>query len=582
MRFLKLTLVVFLAGCKPQSRSYWFEIEESGLRLGGAPISRVVLLDPQGAPRASQRSPAPVDELALRVALDPPGAWTARITGPEGEVLLPVPIPDLPPVSARLEAPVGQSATPITAGQTVQVAILEGTDAPVALTVVPRRDGPVQLHLGEEALDAPAARAGDRLVLMSRLQGAVSGEIRAGEAVIPFSVETRPLSAEALRAQLALVEVAFPAERLGFRDLARSPGRIELPGPLWSATLQSLGLGARLRDPWAPWAWLGARLENRGEEAVNLVVRGRILQGEEPDPAFRPRLRETDDGTGAVSVLLRVPPGQQATAALPVFVDEALLPAEGGAWTVEVAVTPLGASRPLIVDRQPVYVRRGSALATGGLATMLLSSLGGVGLLVFRGRRWLQQARTSDLMTVSLFGALSFLVSAVGTLIGLGLATLLGPFSTLLTGLLDDAFRYTLFATLIVLLPRPGTATGMLVVGWLLGGLVLGSFNPTDPLYLGSRILWLEGGLWLAGLTRGDGAWLQQARGWRWLRLWLGLGLPSALSSAAGLVLAMVFYRLYYAPWYMALLIAGPGFLYVGLGVALAVPFAEALRRVQR
>ena len=57
---------------------------------------------------------------------------------------------------------------------------------------------------------------------------------------------------------------------------------------------------------------------------------------------------------------------------------------------------------------------------------------------------------------------------------------------------------------------------------------------------------------------------------------------PTVLANGTALILHMTLYRLFYADWYIALLLGGPGFLYVALACAVAVPFADSLRRVQR
>ena len=88
-------------------------------------------------------------------------------------------------------------------------------------------------------------------------------------------------------------------------------------------------------------------------------------------------------------------------------------------------------------------------------------------MLVLRLPGWLRQARTSELMTIALFGALSFIISAAGQLVGMGFAAVLGPFGILVTGLVDDVFRYALWAVLLTLMPRPGTATLVLLTHWL-------------------------------------------------------------------------------------------------------------------
>jgi cbb3-type cytochrome oxidase subunit 1 len=151
----------------------------------------------------------------------------------------------------------------------------------------------------------------------------------------------------------------------------------------------------------------------------------------------------------------------------------------------------------------------------------------------------------------------------------------------MLTGLIDDVLRYGLLATLLTLLPRPGTAALAALTQWLLSGIALGSFGPSDLLFVTGRVLWLEGGLWLTGITRSR-AWLEEHPVRRWLRLALALGGASAAANATGLILHVTLYRLFLADWYVAMVILGPGFLYVVLAVAVAVPLSDSLRRIQR
>jgi len=182
-------------------------------------------------------------------------------------------------------------------------------------------------------------------------------------------------------------------------------------------------------------------------------------------------------------------------------------------------------------------------------------------------------------VTVSLFGSLSYVVATALQVVGMGLAALLGPFSPLVMGLADDAFRACLLGTLIALLPRPGIAAMATVVGFLMRGLTLGAFHPVDLLYVGSAVLWLEGWLWVSGCTRGEG-WLRGTRWHQWFRLSVGLGLANLCATATGLAVSVVLYRLFLADWYVVLILALPGFLYVLVGTWLAVDFAGALKRV--
>jgi hypothetical protein len=381
---------------------------------------------------------------------------------------------------------------------------------------------------------------------------------------------------------LLLHDSVFPAQPGGKADIARPSGRVTLPSPWWNHLLEKTSLGFRARDRYAPWSWQAVTLENRGDVPIDLVLRSRVLGPEDqPDPIFRPRMRDLDDGTGRVSVLLRVPAHSLATATLPLFVDEVLLSADPswGPWTREVEVFQLGQPHRLLSWRDPLHVSRGSTAASLGMAALFPAVLGGLLILLFRVPIWLGRSRTSDLMTIALFGSLGFLVQAAGEVATVGLAAALGPFSGLLTGLVDDVFRYALLATLVTLIPRPGTVSLAVLVAGLLGALTLGRFTPVDLLMLANRIFFLELFLWGFGLTR-SGRWRDESGLRRFLRLAGGFGLASVLSSTGLLVLGVVLYRFFYATWYVVLILGLPGFLYVILACAFAVPFADSLRKV--
>ncbi len=236
---------------------------------------------------------------------------------------------------------------------------------------------------------------------------------------------------------------------------------------------------------------------------------------------------------------------------------------------------PLGSSEPLWVHREPLQVRQGSTWISAAFALALLGGAAGLLLLGLRLRSWLAASRTVDLVTVAVFATLSFLVSGASTLVAAAVAAVLGPFAIFVTNLLDDALRYALLATLVVLLPRPGVAALSVILVWLMRGVALGAFTPIDAVTVGAQVFWLEAALWAFGVTRGE------PRPPRWLPLAGAFGLASALTTVTGLAVAMVLYRLYYAGWYVAAVLAGPGLIYVWIACALAVGFAASLRRVE-
>ncbi|MCK6504962.1 hypothetical protein L6R53_16445 [Myxococcota bacterium] len=579
-------LLALAVGCAPAAPPPTAQVLPAGLAVRAEEgVDRVALLDPEGRPVLTRRLPAPTDEVVLDWAWPRAGTWTAEVTTARGPHRLPLQVEaPAPPLVARVEAPLGQDPVPLVDGLALELPLVDGRPAPVALTVRAVRPGPVEVQLGDERQQAVLS-AGERLTVQATVGLPTALRVEGGGLSLQGRVLPQDTRLADLARDLSISSVVLPADAEGRADLSRPAGRVALPAAWWRTLQEGLGLGQRGRDPWAPWAHVGVQVDNRSEQPRNVLVR-LAVQDEEgrPAPAFAPRAREGTTSAGAVQALLRVPARGSARATLPLFVDEGLLPVEvarSQTWTRTVEVLPLGLPDAVATDRQPLYVSRGSTVASLGLVAAVAAALAGTAMLLRWGPRWLGRARTSELMTISLFGSLTFLVGAVGRLLTVGLATVLGPFATFLTALVDDALRYTLLATLICLLPRPGTASLAVLVGWLLSGFVLGTFSPTDLLFVGGRVLWLELCLWLVGATRGA-AWLDQAPWRRWLRLGLGLGLASVLASATGLVLHVTLYRLFLAGWYVAAVLALPGFLYVLLAVGLAVPFAHSLRQVQR
>ena len=321
-------------------------------------------------------------------------------------------------------------------------------------------------------------------------------------------------------------------------------------------------------------------MRNGSDQPWNVMVRARTLTGEgTPEPALAPRLRDQQD-QHQVGALLEVPAHSDVTVRLPVWVDPEVLTTTRLALQREVVVVPLGSTEPVARSVRPwVVARAGTGLSLAfGLTTAI--SLLGLAMAALGGRRLLSRLTTTELVTIALFGSLTFVVATASQLLGHGLGAVLGPFAPFVTGWIDETFRTCLLATLVTLIPRPGVVALAAVLGWLLRGVALGSLHPGDLLYLGNVVVWLECWLWIAGLTRSV-SWREESRVRRLLRLIVGFGIANVGASAAGLVSSMVLYRLWLDPRYAAALLAGPGFLYVAFGCWLAVDFAASLRKVE-
>ena len=580
IRALAALVALALVGCAPPAPPPAVEVDASAVRVTGTELREVVVTDDSGLVLARREAPG-LDRIAVAHNGAPGTAITVTVSGSSaGSVLATIPAAE--PLRVRVDVPSGQGARPLDARLPFSVIGAAGTQA----TFIVSTDAPgaVRVVVGGVEHRVDVRVPGERAVLTVPIPADRDTPVEIADAAYTIRGLLVPerVSLDAARAQLALDAVAFPATADGAPEAARPPGRVTLPAPWWSALLRRAGLGTRGRDRRTPWSFAGVRLTNTGADDLNLVVRARVLDARGvAAPAFRPEVRRSTDGTGEVSGLLRVPAGGAATAALPVFVDDTLLDEGASTFVREVVVTPLGSDAALWEHREPLHVQRGSTWVSVGFLLALLGAVGGTGLVLRGVRRWIGDARTADLTTIAVFATLAFIVGTAAAVVAGVAGAVLGPFQTFVTNLLDDALRYALLATLVTLLPRPGVAALSLLITWLMRGVVLGGFSPVDVLFVGGQIFWLESCLWIAGLTRGDGG-VDATRVRRWLRLGTGFATASLLTALSGLALSMVLYRLYYAGWYVAALLALPGFLYVWIACWWAAGFAGSLRAVER
>jgi hypothetical protein len=552
--------------------------------VADAPLAEVEVLDANGVRLARRRLPTASTEVWLDVPWVPGATYTIRADGEAGgttirEVVAPA---EGGPVRLSVEAPLGQDAREVKDGDHVPVLVVAGSAVEVGIVATAVVPGDVSVRMDDGTPHGEAwamAVPGERRVAVTTLDAKTTVAVTAGGSVTSFVLDPVALSREEAARRLSLTRTTFPAEPTGEPDLARPLGRVSLPAGWWEEAMRGLGLGFRAPDHQAPWGLAAVELANAGDAALNVVIETRVLDSAgRPVHAFRPRLRERDTGVDHVAALVRVPASSHATTVLPVFVDRREV--EEGEYTYEIAITPLGSPEPLHVARQPLYVVRGSSWASIGVVASVAAAAAGL-LWLARGLpRWLREWPTSDLTTIALFGSLQLVVGLAAQVAATVTTALVGPFSPLLTGLIDDAMRAALLATLISLLPRPGTASLSLVIGFLLRVLALGAVTPLDPIYVGASVAWLEGFLWLSGLTR-SGAWREEGPLARWIRLSVALAGSSVLGAATALAAHVWFYRLFYADWYVLSVLALPSCLYVVVACWLAVRFSDALRRVE-
>jgi len=560
-------------GCEAPPLEVRATAEPTGVRVEAtAPVSEVELVGDDGVPW--RRLAVPGGAETVSVPLPPAGRWTvvARGGGRVGSVVLEVAAPE--PVRVEVQTSPGGAWIAVPAeGASAPVPVIDGAPTEVLLAVTAGPTHPVEVTWSGGRpipLDAPGDRE-LRTVQVAEVVDLTIGERR-------LRLEPRRIAREDLVAALSVGAPVFPADAEGRPETARARDRLRLPSALWRSTIRAVGLGTRVRDPWAPWGFVAVELAVAGGEPVDLVLSAEVTQEGAPDPAFRPRLRSGDGDTGVTRSLVRVRPGMPTPVALPVFVDEVQVRA--GTYAIELRLTPLGSDTPLWTAAHPLHVQRGDGVAGAGLGVGVGVALAAAAWLARRVPGWLVARPTSELMTIALFGTAGFLVGSASDVLSIVSGAILGPFSTLAVGLLSDVGRTALHGTLLALFPRPGTLALAMLTSWLGRAFSTGGFSPVDILYVGVSVGFAEAFAWAAGLTRRPD-WPDASPRVRWLRLATAFGGASFCTTLVGLWMHMVLYRLYFADWYLALQALVPGFLYVLVACALTVPFADALRKVR-
>jgi hypothetical protein len=563
------------------------ESTQAGLTItSNLPLSRASILGEGGEVIQERRLDRATHVVSLRTGWRE-GARSALVTTESGTTTLES--IDEPPLGTEItvSAPLGQGQSTVYDGDIVSFTIIDSAAVQGAVSVAPQTcpDGQceVSITMAGESISRLAA-PGERVSLIGDVTSPTDAVVTIEGSTSTVHLAPRTVTASDARESISIVDMPFPVSISGARDIARPADRITLPARWWRFLLEKSSLGSRSWGRYDPWGFQAVSIQNSSDNAINLALRSWVSgESGEISMIFRPRLRDTEhNSTGDLNLLLRVPARSTATAIYPLFLDATALPVDQRVlptWERNIEVAAIGSDQILLERSEPLYVSRGNTSASAGILVSLGAAILGLLLLARRGPRWLNTTNTSNLMTISMFGALCFLASSGGQLIGMGVAAVLGPFSSLLTGIIDDAFRAAFMVTLITLVPKPGTAAMAVTVQALLSAIALGRVAPTDLIFVGNQIMWLEACLWLTGITRG-GAWRQGSNLAVWLRVSLGFGLANLLITASGLVLSVVLYRFYFAPWYVAMILLGPGFIYVFFGCAVAVPFAKSLREV--
>ncbi len=255
---------------------------------------------------------------------------------------------------------------------------------------------------------------------------------------------------------------------------------------------------------------------------------------------------------------------------LPLYVDPFRI--EEGDYSLRTTVWDENSSR---TNESPLTIVKKRNV---GFLALTAATICAFGILLFSGKisRCIKTIGAGGDIAVALFASLAFgSVVLPVTLLGDFLHVFLGPFSSLVTGLLSGVLQYLLLFALLTLFRQPGVAALFFLMKWLLAGILFGRFTPVAALNYAVYIGILETMLYVSGFYRGT-----EITKSRLLLTALLTGIADMAITFLNLEQLMFFYRLYYADWFIGLFVIVNGLVYSSLGAFLGMKLGKKLSGV--
>ena len=393
----------------------------------------------------------------------------------------------------------------------------------------------------------------------------------------------RSASLDEIAGHLSIEDITMPTDLSGLSDPRQRPDTISYPRPLLGGLGKWFGAKASSTNEFEPITYQTVYIHNQGRETVHAIVASmnRDTESEESVPFLSPP-DAVNAGTDRSLAFVSLTGESTTPVPLPIFFDPLSQLHRDFTGTgqyeraIEVKIwgsdaTALRATRPLLIVTPNLH-----ALLVTSVVTVVTGL--GIGLLLCFHPQLFTRFSTKQLILISLFGTTIFIaVNVPSTLLTNLISALLGPISSLVTGLINEMLYYALLTSLLILIPKFGVITLVTAVRLLLGGVTLGLLTPTILLHAVTAVLLLEVGFQIARkITLGSGA----IGGANLLTLALIFGLCDALTVYIDFQLSMTLYRLFYADWYILTRILVDGFTYTFIGVLLGKRLGSGLWRV--
>ncbi|WP_425059974.1 hypothetical protein SCACP_06080 [Sporomusa carbonis] len=324
-----------------------------------------------------------------------------------------------------------------------------------------------------------------------------------------------------------------------------------------------------------PFAYAGIMVSNDGDEHVLILVSGKILDPVSGAlaPAFTSPPHK-NAGFGYSYGVAAIPPHSGTQVVLPVYLNENS--AVAGSYLFKTEASVFGVNKVISSSEKEIQlVTRNDRPVMITLVMSLLAVIG-TGWLLWRQEAALSRFSTKELVTVSLFGTVTFVtVNLPQTVLWDITHVVFGPFSFLFTGFFSQTVLYALMIALAVIIPRPGAITLMIIVRFILNGFIFGHFTPLQVLTYAALAVCLESALYTAGVTRNQAGCSTAGKV---MLIAIACGLVDVVTSYMNFMAYMTLFRLFYADWYIQAVIAA-GFVYTVAGAAIGCRLGGTLRR---
>lgn len=371
----------------------------------------------------------------------------------------------------------------------------------------------------------------------------------------------------------------MPVDAWGLFQAHRLPAQVALPNPVWNKIGTFFNVQTNHISFFDPFVYQRLDFENPQEHCVNLLLKSAVVNGADGTPLlwFSPPNFSMSKGPKNEKGVLgycQIPASSKKSCVLPIYIHP---DTPAGSYERRVEIFHMGSSKRIRLMTKSFSVVRSNVLLSLWLVLVIVVSLGWIAVVIVFYRRIMEHFGVRLLVLISLLGSMQFCLQFGSRMVSTVLYAFLGPLNCLVGGLLSEVMTYLVVTSVLYLVPRVGAMTLAGIISYLMGGILFGSFGLTDVLFIGSTIAFQEIWLFGMGVTRFK---VPEHYAPPFIPLMLALGLADAMSTFTSLTLHSVFYRLFFADWYIVLNVVVTGLGYTFVGVFLGRSLGQSLRKV--